>query len=184
MFEVEAKAVVKDLDAVRERLRGVGAVFVKRVEIRDIYFSHPCRDFGESDEALRVRQVDGECELTYKGPRKVSRGVKSREEYTARVVDCSELIKILEALGFRKVIELVKVREVYKFNGVEIVLDDVRGLGTFVEVEVRAESEEEGRVKVREVFRLLGISEKDITPKTYLEIAAEKGMFSGSNCRR
>jgi adenylate cyclase class 2 len=57
MYEVEQKYRVDDLAAVQERLCALGAAWDDEVQQVDRYFAHPCRNFSETDEALRIRQV-------------------------------------------------------------------------------------------------------------------------------
>ena len=45
----------------------------------DTYFSHPARDFAATDEALRIRSIDQENFVTYKGP-KLDATTKTRRE--------------------------------------------------------------------------------------------------------
>ena len=68
-MEAECKFRVSNVDETRASLERVGAVFLKREEHRDTYLRHPCRDFRSTDEALRIREIDGQPFITYKGPR-------------------------------------------------------------------------------------------------------------------
>ena len=52
MLEVEIKAKIK-IKEIKEILDKLGAKFIKEEKQRDIYFSHPLRDFGKTDEAFR-----------------------------------------------------------------------------------------------------------------------------------
>ncbi|MCU0862079.1 MAG: CYTH domain-containing protein, partial [Methanomassiliicoccales archaeon] len=56
MLEIEVKAPCPDLAGLEARLRSMGARDFGRMLQSDVYYSHPGRDFGETDEALRVRQ--------------------------------------------------------------------------------------------------------------------------------
>ncbi|MEM4524643.1 MAG: class IV adenylate cyclase, partial [Archaeoglobaceae archaeon] len=74
-MEVEAKFKLKE--GVLEKIERI-ARFLEEKEEFDLYFSHPCRDFAETDEALRIR-VEKKIKMTYKGP-KVDEETKTREE--------------------------------------------------------------------------------------------------------
>lgn len=163
--EIELKYRCEDSQEIRSRLLKLGASFVKAVKQVDIYFQHPCRDFAESDEALRLRiEEGGVCELTYKGPRERS-GVKAREELLTTVNDPAAVVAMLERLGFLEVARIEKTREVYILSGVEVALDDVRSLGTFVELEDKGG----GAGNLRRVAAELGISGEPLR-ETYLEM--------------
>ncbi len=172
MREVETKVVLPDcalLEALRSRLARLGATHEGDVVEEDVYYQHPCRDFAETDEALRVRRAGGRCELTYKGP-KEGGTVKARREETVEVGDCKAIDAILEALGFRKVAVVRKKRSYYRMPGVVVSLDEVEGLGCFAEVEAR----EGGEATVLEALKLLGLDRYPSTTKSYLELLLEK----------
>jgi adenylate cyclase, class 2 len=75
-----------------------------------------------------------EVVLTYKGPLQRD-GFKKRQEIEVPVGDGEALAQILGALGYRQVIVVDKVRRAWKQGGCVVGLDDVTGLGTFVEIE-------------------------------------------------
>ena len=138
----------------------------------DIYYNSPVRDFRKSDEALRVRIVNGEIELTYKGP-KLSSKSKSREEITVKVNDSQAIDLILQRLGFVKVIKLEKIRKNYKMDNFTISLDRVTNLGDFIEIEGINVNEKELTTFVDNFLKQFNIvGEK--TLKSYLELLIDK----------
>lgn len=167
MLEVEQKFRA-DLGRVREELLRLGASPVEAKEEVDVYFQHPCRDFAKTDEALRVRRSGGDVEVTYKGPRMRS-SAKARLELT--VSADGDVEAVLEALGFRKVAVIKKRREYYSYGSLTISLDDVEGLGQFVEIEAVASSEaslKEAEAEVSALAERLGLAER--VDATYLEL--------------
>ncbi|HRS92345.1 MAG TPA: class IV adenylate cyclase [Methanolinea sp.] len=136
MLEVELKARVDDLGAVRERLHTMRAVFECAVTERDLYLNSPARDFAKTDEALRLREAGGHYTLTYKGSRKTGHPLKAREEIICGIESGETMEKILVALGFRPVAEVRKRREYYHVRDATVTLDSVEGLGEFVEIEL------------------------------------------------
>lgn len=56
-WEVEQKFHVSDQTAIHAKLREFGASFTEPIEQIDWYFNHPARDFAQTDEAFRLRQV-------------------------------------------------------------------------------------------------------------------------------
>lgn len=137
MYEVEVK-VRADHHAVRRRLSEVGANLRGTVRQEDVYYDAPHREFGQTDEALRLRRErrNGEwiSSLTYKGPRVDDRS-KTRQEAESEVTEPEAVAAILEGLGFEPAATVTKDRERYTLDGDVVALDDVDGLGTFVEVE-------------------------------------------------
>jgi adenylate cyclase class 2 len=55
VIEIEAKFRSPGNDKVEKSLARLGAKKLADGTIEDIYFSHPAKDFGKSDEALRLR---------------------------------------------------------------------------------------------------------------------------------
>lgn len=170
MLEVEIKARVEDLGKVRERLLLLHASPSVRIHEHDIYYNAPDRDFGVTDEALRLRFTDEGCLLTYKGPKKKEFRLKAREELNTRVESGNVLGTILERLGFNPVAEVDKWREYYEYRGALISLDEVRGLGTFVEIEAPSGTEQENPQEfVMEIAREIGVEGEPILA-SYLEL--------------
>ena len=172
-MEIEVKFKVDNLGDLENRLKELGAVF-KGTEIEeDIYYQHPCRDFRLTDEALRLRRTPKACELTYKGPRAPGK-LKAREEIVVEVKDFVKANILLRKLGFRKIAVVKKTRRKYILGNREICLDEVEGLGEFIEVELLVEkSLSEAEKELLDFAKKLGISGEPIT-KSYLELLLER----------
>ena len=78
-LEIEQKYPVDDLQQVRKTLEALGATIESPICQVDLYFRHPVRNFVQTDEALRLRQVGEENFITYKGP-KIDAETKTRRE--------------------------------------------------------------------------------------------------------
>ncbi len=169
MYEVELKYRVADVPEVEAALERLGASWHGTTEQVDRYFNHPSRDFAVTDEALRLRSTAVGVAITWKGPRLDATAKTRREielplalaavpataEALAAVPATVEALAavpatldrwtgLLEALGFRRVREVVKQRRLatvaWEGAVIEVVLDHVAGLGDFVELELQAES--------------------------------------------
>lgn len=134
--EVKMRVDCSRLERVKEILLGHGAVVKASRRETDIYYQHPCRDLAATDEAFRLRLVDGRGEsLTYKGPRISSRGgVKERKEIIVELAG-GPVGELLEELGFKPAVTVEKEREYLEYRGHTFTLDRVRGLGCFIEIE-------------------------------------------------
>lgn len=140
----------------------------------DAYFSHPTRDFAATDEALRLRRVDARAELTYKGP-KLDASTKTRREYTTDVGGFERTRDILLALGFREVARVRKRRELWRTGRLEIAVDDVEGLGRYVEVEALAgDAEDPARLKADVLACLASLGLPTTERRSYLEMLLAK----------
>jgi len=176
VIEVEIKGYA-DEDVFR-RVRN-NFQLIRKEYHEDTYYNHPCKDFSNTDEALRirVRRFDGHFEafLTYKGP-KIDNHSKSRVEVEVPISDPDKHAEILRNLGFSEVLTLDKVREKYYVDkGIVIALDDVSGIGRFIEIETFAEKKEEvsGRVSfLKGILNDLGV--RRFERRSYLELLLEK----------
>jgi len=177
--ETEAKIILGDcglLERVEVKLRGLGAVFLEEKREEDTYYQHPCRDFAETDEALRIRR-HGERppELTYKGPKRVVGGAKTRQEETVTLSDGEAMHRILLALGFRPVATVVKTRRYYRLGDVLVTLDKVEGLGCFLEAEYQGSGRPEEAIQAIEgALARLGVEKLPRTTLSYLELLLHK----------
>ena len=175
MIEVEVKANVKDFVSVREKLFEIGAVKIKMEHQKDIYFNAPHKDFGKTDEALRIREIPEKGEkrfiLTYKGA-KMDDVSKTRKEIEIDVSEAKNTELILENLGFRKAATVIKDRDIYHLNEFIITLDKVYDVGTFVEIEKEAHEGDDTSKSLDNIFNIysrLGI-EDGFERRSYLEL--------------
>ncbi|MFQ5835863.1 MAG: class IV adenylate cyclase [bacterium] len=163
MLEVEIKAKI-EIESIRKRLGELRAKFINRTHQKDIYFRHPCHDFKKTDEALRVRKVKDEYFLTYKGT-KLDPETKTRREIQIRVE--KGVFNLLKSLGFSPIGEVEKWRSFYQWKDLKIYLDEVKGLGNFLELEGTSWKDKE---KMFTLLKKLGIGKRKLTRKSYLEL--------------
>lgn len=170
MIEVEVKARLKP-DTL-PRIKALGAVLVGTEHHRDIYFNSPVRDFKGSDEALRIRIKDEGARLTYKGP-KLDSETKSRKELTIKIDDPEAMTQILLSLGFVPSGEVIKSRTKYALDDIIFAMDDVSGLGSFIEIEIAGGDDwlEKKRL-LQDLMIKLGLGES--IRKSYLELLLER----------
>ncbi len=167
VLEIEIKAWCGSRDAVVSRLEASGAVLSGTRDESDIYFNHPARDFARTDEALRLRSVNGTCRLTYKGP-KLSTRSKARVEHETDAGDFESVKNILLCLGFTESGSVEKKRSIYLLDGIEICVDDIAGLGTFVELEKKGQLGEGIEDELFNLAAELGLSRFE--RRSYLEL--------------
>lgn len=170
-FELKAPVPAEALGRLRASLGAPLAV----EEHADAYYGHPARDFARTDEALRVSRRAGRVDLTYKGP-KLDARTKSRVEVVLRVDDDAKADALLQALGFRLVRVVRKTRAVHRHAGFEVALDDVPGLGAFVEVERQLPDDaprDEAEREARALLASWGLASTE--RRSYLELLEARG---------
>ena len=174
MLEVEAKAHLDDPGRIISSILELGGREVYFTVQRDTYYRHPSRDFASTDEALRIREEEGKSFITYKGP-KLDADTKSREELEVPLVDPKDLGALLLRLGFEPVAVVEKRRRGYFLGTLEVCVDEVKGLGHFLEVEAReCEDLEEGKARVLGLLESLGAG--NLERRSYLELLLERGL--------
>lgn len=175
MIEVEVKT--RCGPEVLDKILAMGAVLKGTEHHHDIYFNSPTRDFRRTDEALRIRVKEEGARLTYKGP-KLDMRTKSRLELTVKLENPTVMEKILTELGFQPSGEVRKQRTKYTLGEITFALDDVEGLGSFLEIEASAEDDwADEQEKVLEILQLLG--QEGSIRKSYLELLEEKRQKDG-----
>ena len=179
-YEVELKFRLAATQQVEACLREWGAVERTIVSHVDRYFNHPARDFRVTDEAFRIRSVgDGNC-VTYKGA-VLGNVAKTRHEIEIAIADgpdaARQFFEMVNLLGFRFVREVGKTRRSFalRWSGseFELAIDEVPGLGGFLEIELLAEADrrDAAEAAVWELARALGLSVAE--PRSYLDLLLE-----------
>lgn len=177
LYEVEQKFPVVDLQQLEKNLHELNATIEEPQVEADLYFAHPCRDFRQTDEALRIRRKGEKNFVTYKGP-KIDATTKTRREIDLPVLPGSEMTlnwqALLESLGFQPVAEVRKSRRKAKIawqgQEVEGSLDDVEGVGSYFELELIAEKDgiEAAKACIHSLAEKLGLHETE--RRSYLEL--------------
>lgn len=188
-LEIEMKFPVGDLKSIRERLRALKArrKTIRPLQESDQYFNAPDRDFAKTDEALRLRRIGAANRVTYKGPKR-DRQTKTRAEIEVPIARgapaAADFARLLTALGYRPVRVVSKQRHLYHIRrspfAIEICLDEVQGLGSFVELEILAAAErlDEARSVLLALAADLGL--QDSERRSYLQLLLEKEKTAGS----
>jgi adenylate cyclase class 2 len=199
VYEVEQKYPLSDGSTVEAALVRLGATWHGTAEQVDRYFNHPSRDFAVTDEALRLRRTDDTLAITWKGPR-LDATAKTRREIELPLVEAAvpaaalveaavpaaalveaavpasldRWTELLEALGFRQVREVAKRRRLatvaWQGMAIEVAIDQVAGLGDFVELELLADAPgiAAAAARVESLARELGCTNPE--RRSYLEM--------------
>ncbi len=125
-LNVEIKARCHDADRVRNYLVAAGAVCKGLDEQTDTYFN-------VSKGRLKLRQGNIETNLIYY-ERENEKGPKNSFFKLVKVEDVAGLRSVLtESIGIKVIVK--KSREIYYIGNVKFHIDEVPGLGSFVEIE-------------------------------------------------
>ena len=159
--ETEVKLRIASAEAAREKLRVAGAELVRERHFEDnALFDDKAGSLGASGTLLRLRRTPHGGVLTFKGPREIENGVKSREERETSVDDPDEVRAILRRLGYRPLFRYQKYRETWTHRGQEIEVDETP-IGIFLEIEGDTEG-------IHAVAADLGFSPLDFVTESYV----------------
>jgi len=179
-YEVELKFPIPDAADLTLQLIGRGAVQGRVVHQCDLYFRHPSRDFQQTHEALRIRRSGDDVFITYKGPI-VDKQTKTRHEIEIAVGrtpdDFDRMRELLVMLGFQPVRPVEKTRAVFHLawegRDLELAVDSVDNLGTFLEIEALAEENERDSAR-DSILRLAErLNLKNPERRSYLQLVLE-----------
>ena len=168
MIEMEIKAYLND-ETLTNFLE-LAPKFLSSSTQSDVYYNAPNRDFKKTDEALRIRVSNGHAEVTYKGP-KIDAETKAREEINVKIDDYQKFNTILQILNFKRIKSVDKIRQQYAWEGLSVMVDEVKDLGRFLEVEVLVESNfEAAKERVFSLLNKIGLDKEKLTRESYLEL--------------
>jgi predicted adenylyl cyclase CyaB len=175
---VEIKARVPDLAALRKRLGEVSASESELLVQRDTFYI-------VLQGRLKLREFgDGAAELIYyerpdKARAKVSKYIRTR------VSDAMSMRDLLgQFLGTKAIV--AKRREVFLAGRTRIHLDDVDELGTFIELEVVLTDDEtdlDGERIASGFMEQLGIRQEDLVPQAYVDLLDNTARQSADSLR-
>jgi len=145
-YEIEVKFKVASHDALRRRLRALGAAFRQTVIQTDSYFDTPGRALHGRQAGLRVRETAvRRCakgvrpgprpQLTFKGPLRANSKAKIRREIQTHFDSPDALTDVLLALGYEVILNCQKRRSTYSLGRCLIELDELPLIGTYIEIE-------------------------------------------------
>lgn len=143
MQEIEILARINDdLASAQQKLTGLE--FVGEKITRDIYFYDPKRkDLKPDDQkhlhaSFRLRAKDGTNYIAYKQDNFDQDGTWTHsDEHETEIADFATAEKIIDSLGLKKLVEIHNTKHIYQSETYEIVLEDVKDLGIFLEVELK-----------------------------------------------
>jgi adenylate cyclase, class 2 len=133
--EQEVKLRMEGAEQARRAVTALGASPKTPRHFEDnVLFDDDRRSLLAGGCALRLRQTPHGSRMTFKGPRELVDGIKSRQEIEFGLDDFEKGRALLEALGYRKTFRYQKYREAYDWRGAEIVVDETP-IGVFLEIE-------------------------------------------------
>jgi len=167
MMNLELKARCPDPDKARQTAQSLPADLLAQGEQTDTYF-----DVKAGRLKFRESSFDDQPKFIYYA-RNDSPGPSASDYRLASIRHPENLVAVLTKHYHEKV-TVRKKREIYMWDDVRIHIDDVEGLGTFIEFEVPmadAEDEEAAR-KMQKLVEAFALSEEDFVGESYSDLLA------------
>ena len=163
MKNLELKSKCVNMEKLRRLMFELGAEHQKTMHQIDTYFNVP-------KGRLKLREIDGEmAQLVY-----YERADESASRYSnysiVEITDASGFKQMMNAIGVKAVVD--KVRELWMYGNTRIHVDDVDGLGHFVELEtvITNQTNTEAQAEHHFVKRALEIDDVEIVPVSYSDL--------------
>jgi len=180
MKEIEVKARISNKPQLLEKLAALGCELSAPITQRDqIFVPHGVTvPTPPGVNVLRIRQQDGATIFTLK--QAISNQLDCLERELG-IDDPAAMADIFKLLGFEESSRVNKTRQKGLYNGLEICVDSVEGLGDFIEVEKLSEDADSAAVQA-ELFaflKTLGVQESDRVYDGYdvLMIKSKQGLL-------
>ena len=142
----EIEILVRLHSSIEEAERAIlrSAKHIKTEHVQDTYFVDPLRDELSPDEngilsaSCRLREEKSSQFLTYKVDHFDDSGNWTySDEYETTIGSTDTVMKILQFLGLETLVTVKMKKHLYMTSDLHIVIEEVEGLGNFLEVEAR-----------------------------------------------
>jgi len=167
---IEIKAHVRDFPGMMERARALSDSSVDVIPQEDIFFNTK-----QGRLKLRILAPDRAQLIYYTRPDQ--EGPKRSDYHIAHTSDPENLKRVLElAYGIRGVVK--KTRYLYLVGQTRVHLDDVDGLGQFMELEVvmrDGQSDADGQEIAEWLMTTLGVERSDLLEIAYMDLLEKNG---------
>jgi adenylate cyclase class 2 len=175
MYEIEVKAKLQDKEAVIVALEKLGCTFGAEISQDDMVYAKKVgslEEFLGNSEFLRLRTENGGRTLfTLKHHPERKNDLSSAPLELEVVVDSRQTMeKMLSLLGFSEMVSTKKRRRKGVYQQWEVCVDEVEGLGAFIELEECTDTRED-TAKIQERMRAflasIGIKAEDYQTDRY-----------------
>ncbi len=159
--EKEMKFKVESFESIKHVVLDNGFVLEKEIIQEDLYFSPPHKNFaGTKKYYLRLRKDTINNRFTF-AYHKVINDLET-DETEVEIDNFENFLKILKELDFNLDCIVNKKRKVYRGDVFEIVLDEIKDLGFFIEIEYVGEETKNTDSLFNEIIKKLGLKKENL----------------------
>ena len=175
---IEIKARVRDFDQIRRRAEKLTDAPLEIIQQEDTFFNVP-------HGRLKLRALDSKRAQLIYYTRRDQDGPK-RSDYEIFETDDPDQLKsvLAAAYGMRGVVK--KTRYLYLVGQTRVHLDDVEGLGQFMELEVvlrEGQSDAEGEKIADALMTSLGVERSDLLDGAYMDMIEKSSKVPGQKSK-
>ncbi|MDB5189984.1 MAG: adenylyl cyclase CyaB [Parcubacteria group bacterium] len=175
MHEIEVKAVLTDKESFVKALADRGCELGPEVSQDDTVYAHTVGTLDEflgNNDFLRLRvQNDGKTLFTFKHhPGRAINLDSAPLELELEISSRETMEKILDLMGYKEAVRIKKVRRKTTYQNWEICVDEVEGLGSFVEVEELLDANDtvqEVQQRMEAFLAEMGVGAEDLLKNRY-----------------
>ena len=157
----EVEILIEVNDTKEKALKALGVFqFQGTFQVLDVYFVSPFTSDLQPDDALRLknsyrlRKKGEKSYLAYKVDHFINGNEWSHsDEYEIEISDFEAALQINQHLGFKELVRVDNIKHVFVTDQYEIVLEEVKDLGLFLEVEKRDQVSDQGVPRIKEEIR-------------------------------
>lgn len=177
MKEIEIKARLRDKKTIVKKLKALGCIFEKPITQEDtVYTEHvgSLKAFRTNKVFLRLR-VKNSSKILFTLKKRMANDLDAIE-HEVEVGSKDEMEQALFIMGYQEAVRVKKVREITHYDGCEICVDEVEGLGSFIEMEKLAKDGDSVAIQdgMFRFFKSLGIKLEDRAWSGYDILIMEK----------
>ena len=164
MKEIEIKAKLRDKKSVMKKLGDFGCKFEPKITQEDVVFSEKIgsvEKYMSNKNFLRLRvKNNGKILFTIKQRQK---NHLDKIEHEVEISSKEEMKKALLLIGYKEAVGIKKTRVITHYDGREICLDEVEGLGDFIEMETLVSDGDAEKIQEEmfKFFEKIGIKPDD-----------------------
>jgi predicted adenylyl cyclase CyaB len=164
---IEIKARVRSLEPIREKILSLGTRLQGTYLQTDTYFN-------TASDRLKMREVDGEqaAMLIYYD----REDIPDPKQSDILIIETGEpeTLKAILARSMGVKVTVEKTREIYQHQGTQVHLDEVEGLGTFIEFERPVTDLPEDRKVLESLMEELDVKAEDLVTVSYSDLKLRK----------
>jgi adenylate cyclase class 2 len=164
MKEVEIKATLRDKEKIMAKLKALGCAFEKAVTQEDTVYAKnvgSLKNFRNNDVFLRIRVKNGK-KIIFTIKKRMSNDLDAIE-HEVEVSSKEEMHAAILMMGYSEAVRIKKSRVTTTYDGCEICIDEVDGLGSFIEMEKLTKEGDSEKIQEElfTFFETLGIKRED-----------------------